>query len=249
MLLAPQTIDDVIARLDDIVAACRRDRSRLGYFPALYRQVTREVRRGILEGGFEDGERLERVAVIFARRYLDAYEQYRRGERPTQSWQIAFEQEANTRLIVLQHLLLGMSAHINLDLGVAAAQGCPGEELPPFRDDFDAINKILFALLDGVQASLATISPSMWVIDDMVTYADKWLVNRRMTRARASAWRAAEQLALIPVTEQGPAIERLDRAVYLRGLFFIRPFAVRYLLGFIAVVENKNVVEVIDRLS
>ena len=38
------TIDDVIGILDEIIADCRSRGDRLGYFAALYRQVTLKVK-------------------------------------------------------------------------------------------------------------------------------------------------------------------------------------------------------------
>ena len=120
--MLPTTIDGVLEELDRTIATARQDESRLGYFPALYRKVTASVQQGIVDGRFEDGERMERLDVIFANRYLDAIGKLRDGEAPSRSWAIAFAAAASRRPIVLQHLLLGMNAHINLDLGIAAAR-------------------------------------------------------------------------------------------------------------------------------
>ncbi len=51
----PTTIDEVVARIDDIIDQSRADNSRIGYFAALYRKVTVGVRDGIAAGEFEDG--------------------------------------------------------------------------------------------------------------------------------------------------------------------------------------------------
>ena len=123
------TIDEVIAQLDEVIDRARREGSRVGYFPALYRKVTVAVKEGIAAGRFEDGQRMERLDVVFANRYLEAMAAWRAGEPPTRSWQLSFEAAGRWWPIVLQHLLLGMNAHINLDLGVAAARTAPGAEL------------------------------------------------------------------------------------------------------------------------
>ncbi|MEZ4716606.1 MAG: DUF5995 family protein [Caldilineaceae bacterium] len=96
--------------------------SRLGCFAALYRQVTVAVKHGIETGFFADPARMERLDVIFARRYLDALAQWRAQAEPSGCWAFAFARAASRRPTVLQHLLLGMKRHINLDLGIAAAQ-------------------------------------------------------------------------------------------------------------------------------
>ena len=75
-----RTIDEVIEHLDDVIALARSEKSRLGYFAVLYRNVTIKVKEGILAGSFEDGARMERLDVAFANRYLDALKRYRQGE-------------------------------------------------------------------------------------------------------------------------------------------------------------------------
>ena len=106
-----QTIDQVIAQLDDAVAWSRQRKSRLGYFAALYRRMTQEVKNGIAQGRFQDGARMEKLDVIFANRYLAAFNQRRLRRKPTQAWQAAFVQASDRSVLILQHLLLGMNAH------------------------------------------------------------------------------------------------------------------------------------------
>jgi hypothetical protein len=138
-----RNIDEVIARLTDIIDISRQKSSRLGYFAALYRKVTISVKQGILNGRFENGARMGALDVNFANRYLEAYELHRKGETPTASWQVSFEASERRRPLILQHLLLGINAHINLDLGIAAAETSPGAQLPSLKHDFDMINKLL----------------------------------------------------------------------------------------------------------
>ena len=69
-----ETIDGVIGKLDQIIDWSYTTKSRLGYFAALYRKVTIKVKEGIEEDFFEDGERMERLDVIFANRSLDVFQ-------------------------------------------------------------------------------------------------------------------------------------------------------------------------------
>ena len=80
MPAAPSTIGEVIAELTAIVEWAKSANSRLGYFPALYRNVTIKVRDGIASGLFEDGPRMERLDVLFASRYLAAFNGWREGK-------------------------------------------------------------------------------------------------------------------------------------------------------------------------
>ena len=81
--MSATTIDEVIERLGAIIEESVRTESRLGYFASLYNRVTITVRDGVKTGRFEDNARMERLDVLFANRYLDAYDAYRRGEPPT----------------------------------------------------------------------------------------------------------------------------------------------------------------------
>ncbi|MGB4870723.1 MAG: DUF5995 family protein, partial [Candidatus Promineifilaceae bacterium] len=68
-----ETIDDVIHDLTAIIDECREMDSRLGYFPAMYRKVTAQIKEGVENGRFEDGPRMIQLDVVFAQRYIDAY--------------------------------------------------------------------------------------------------------------------------------------------------------------------------------
>ena len=100
-----ESIDEIIAALDDIIDRSISGSSRLGYFAALYRKVTVQVRDSIAEGFFDDGSRMERLDIIFANRYLNAYARLGRGEEPSAAWRDTFDVAAQRRPIVLQHLL------------------------------------------------------------------------------------------------------------------------------------------------
>ena len=151
------TIDDVINQLNAIVDWSKQNNSRMGYFAALYRKVTIQVKKGIKDDFFDGGPRMERLDVIFANRYIRACYQHQTGQTPTQSWVRAFDETERWWPIVLQHLLMGMNAHINLDLGIAAAETVPSEELPNLKGDFDKINQVLASLVGDIQKELADI--------------------------------------------------------------------------------------------
>jgi hypothetical protein len=207
------TIDHVVDKLTEVIDWSRKSESRLGYFAALYRKVTVKVREGIANGFFDDGERMERLDVIFANRYLAAFEAYRNDERPTRSWEYAFRVSEQWWPIVLQHLLLGMNAHINLDLGIAAARTVPAAELSQLRDDFNRINTILAGLVGEVQNELAQIWLFLRILNRYLGDVETAIIDFSMERARDHAWSVAERLA--PMSEAGQIreIEMLDEHV------------------------------------
>lgn len=194
----PERIDDVITYLDALTERSIAENSRLGYFAALYNRVTRAVRTGIQQGAFDDNARMERLDVTFACRYIDAHERFRRGEHITSSWQVAFEAAGDTGLSVFRHLILGMNAHINLDLGIAAAAVVPPGGLAAFQADFNRINDVLGSLLPVVEAQLGEISPRLGAMSRVgheLDRIDERAGNFSMTTARDGAWRLAQRLS------------------------------------------------------
>jgi len=155
------TIDNVIRSLDGIIDWAWQQKSRAGYFAAFYRRVTRAVKDGIGSGHFQNGPRMERLDVVFANRYLQAFEQFRAAQPPTQSWQVAFAAASDWYPIVVQQLLVGMNAHINLDLGIAAATVAPGDQISGLQHDFNEINAVLAELVGTVEKEIGEVSP--WI--------------------------------------------------------------------------------------
>lgn len=190
-----KTIDEVIDRLDDIVATARREKSRVGYFATLYRRVTVSVKNGIAAGRFEDGPRMEHLDVIFANRYLAAYDAYRAGKPTSRCWVAAFKAADEWPPLILQHLLLGINAHINLDLGIAAAQTAPGAELNGLKNDFQSINSVLGDLLDDVQDRISSVSPWLGVVDLIGQRTDEEICNFCLGASRDIAWQTALRFA------------------------------------------------------
>ena len=218
-----RSIDDVIDELGRIVSSCRDEKSAAGYFPALYRRVTIGVRDWIRDGRFDDGERMERLDVVFADRYLDAWRTWRGGGTPTRSWVVAFDATRDWAPTTLQHLLLGINAHINLDLGIAAAQVSPPGELPALGDDFGRINALLASMVDDMQERLAEVWPLLRFLDWASGGDDEATVNFSMARARDAAWGFAHRLAALPPADRPAAIDGADAVVAAMGNRIRRP--------------------------
>ncbi|TFG92511.1 MAG: hypothetical protein E4H11_09350, partial [Myxococcales bacterium] len=90
---------------------------------------------------------------------------------------------------------MGINAHINLDLGVAAAAAAPPGEVEALRDDFETINDVLAELVDRMQASLASVSPWTRWVDVAGLRFDEAVVTFSLRRARADAWDFATALS------------------------------------------------------
>jgi hypothetical protein len=244
-----QTIDDVISSLDEIVQQSYDEASRLGYFAALYRRVTSAVRDGIAQGSFDNGPLMEQLDVVFASRYLDALATYQTGGIPSRSWVVAFQGCDDADLLILQQLLAGMNAHINLDLGVAAAQVSPGAQLPSLKADFDQINGVLASLVGIVEAEIAAVSPLIGDLEKIGLQDETSVVNFDMAAARDAAWLTAVRLANEPSALHVATIDTLDLAISLEGRAILYPLIGGDGLALIQQAETKDVRRVIEILS
>ena len=236
-----ETIDDVIESLEKIIDWAHQENSRLGYFPALYVQVTREVQAGIQDSFFDDGPRMEKLDVEFADRYLEAFFAYRDGRHLTRSWQVTFEAAENKNLLILQHLLLGMNAHINLDLGIATARISQGSEIASVQRDFNRINEILFNLINQVQRKVDTLSPWVAVLDWVGGRKDEKFAEFSLEVAREGAWIFAKKMASSDAKQRHTSIQLRDHIVagleyLLEGRWFMRP-----IIGLVRIFESKDV--------
>ena len=210
------TIDEVILILDEIIEENKEKNNPAGYFAALYRKVTQSVKEGISNGEFEDGERMERLDVIFANRYLEAHEQYNKGQSLSKSWQIAFDKSTSywpNWPIVLQHLLWGINAHINLDLGIAASETILEESLDSLEQDFDKINEVLANLVEELEKELSEISPMLKYILTFSGRVDNFFVNFSLKKARDGAWKFANELHAVNKEDKEQMIWVRDKKI------------------------------------
>ena len=70
-------------------------------------------------------------------------------------WKCAFDGCGNKSLTVIQHLLLGINTHINLDLAIAAATVAPGNNIQALAGDFNQINNEIASLVDDIQQCMS----------------------------------------------------------------------------------------------
>jgi hypothetical protein len=217
------SIDEVLAELDRVIASALDAGDRTGYFAVLYRKVTAKVKEGVESGFFDDAERMERLDSLFAERYFDAGTARRHGGRPTASWQLTFDAGARRRPLVLQHLLAGINAHINLDLAIATARCSPGDELPALRTDFDRVNAILASMIATLSEELRAISPWMRYLDVIGARTQTEVVRFSIVTARSGAWRWAERLAATPEPQWEREIAVRDARVACVGHLVLHP--------------------------
>lgn len=240
-------IDKVITRLDEIIEAAIDEKDRIGYFAAMYQKVTRAVRDAIVDDQFDDGDRMARFDFVFAERFIAAYDTHRSGHQPTKSWGLAFAAASERRLLILQHLLIGMNAHINLDLGIAAAHVAPPGGIELLRPDFNKINDVLGDLVNGFQASVGSLSPWIDWLDRFAGGAEDELIRFSISHARDDAWRMAVVLTA-PEANEARIIAERDAITSAIGNGIRRPGLLAPVTLAIRVRESNDVAAVINQL-
>ncbi len=243
------SIEDVIATLDHIIFETEKNNNPLGYFAVLYRKVTVKVKEEIENHYFDDGPRMEKLDVVFARYYIDAYFAWKQNKKVTQSWTRAFTISKNKSILVLQHLLLGMNAHINLDLGIAAAEISTRENIHELKNDFIKINDILSSQVDEVQFGLSAIWVPLKKILSKTGKIDNYLVDFSMKIARDGAWNFAVEMVEFKETGWQNLIQTRDLKVAEKSKIITHPNKwIQFLLWIIRLGERGSVSEKIGKL-
>lgn len=218
------TIAETAAELRSIARGA--DDAR-GYFPALYSRVTdRVAAAGIAEP----------LAVTFASYYVRAF----RGEvEPPRCWRASWDVAGDDGLLIVQHLLLGINAHVNHDLPLAVvdvAREVGG--LQSLRADFDAINDVLADTYHHVIRDLDGVA--RWTSEASALGGGR-LFNFSLRVARRQAWDAAVRLFPLDEAETAAYRAELDRLVsVLAYLVTEPPLPVRVLLPLVRRLEQRD---------
>lgn len=193
-----------------------------GYFAAMYARVTGQIASAIDDGRFDDGARMDRFATAFADYYVLASQ----GEvTPPRCWTAAWDVADDKKLLIVQHLLLGINAHVNHDLALAVVEmAVERGEIGSIRPDFNAVNDILGETYDEILGDLSLVA--RWA-----TMASKLgggdAFNFSLRVAREQAWRSA--VAMYTLGDAGLRTYQgeLDRVV--SGVAYVITRPPRYL--------------------
>lgn len=189
-----------------------------GFFPAMYAEVTAAVERRCADGGFDNPDRMLRFIDVFAGFYLRA-----EADRAaaTGSWRATWDVAADRGLLVVQHLLLGMNAHINLDLPQAVVRVADaGGGLAAVRADFDAVNDVLLELYGHVLRRLGGVA--RWT-SAAASLGGGRLFRFSLLTARRQAWEAAQRLEPLDAAGRQAYVDELDRLTGVLAYLITRP--------------------------
>lgn len=199
-LAAAADVDDVIRNLDRIIDWSIHTHSTIGYFAVLYKKSTLAVRKALEQGRFRDVERMERFDAVFAQRYFDALNAYfhpSESSRLTLPWAVAFVGHNETESTMLQHMVAGLSAHINFDLGIAAAEVMEPSEQKEFEYDFDLINEIVAEQVRDMLNAVERLSPGVLWLRRLIPNEVK-LIGGLLAKFRKAGFEYAAYVAYHP---------------------------------------------------
>lgn len=211
------TIEEVILHLDEIIKWAKQNKSPIGYFASTYRSMTIAVLDGIKKKKFEDNNRMILLDLDFANRYFEAWENYRSNKKCSNAWFIAFEAAKNKDLLIMQHILLGINAHINLDLGVSAASIMPYRKINALKNDFNTINNVIASINQKVQDALNKICYPIELIDELSNGKDNVVLDFAISKARQTSWASAYVLSNANLFIKPSLINMIDNAAALIG--------------------------------
>jgi Family of unknown function (DUF5995) len=175
-------------RLDRLPAAdvTRRE------FLQTYQRTTAAVGAAIAAGSFEDPDWVERWDVAFAGFYLAALDADLGGTGTVPwPWRLAFDAPATAA--PLQHVLLGINAHVNYDLPQALLAVIPdvdfadGPLLDRRRRDHERIDGVLAERVRAEDGELAQRAPRT-LLDRALGPVNRWASRRFLREARRRVW-------------------------------------------------------------
>jgi hypothetical protein len=193
-------------------------------FLTVYVRVTEEVRRGVDEGAFEDSAWVESYLVSFADHYRRAFAAFERGDVDAvpPPWRLSFERAVAGDALVLQHVLLGVNAHVNYDLTFALDEVGIDPDRGSKRGDHRAINRVLRRLVDEEQAIVAErYAAGVADVDEAFGRLDEAFSFFTLREGRRNAWYGAVALADGPSRRTRRLVDWILRSVSVGAGYFV----------------------------
>eukprot|EP01113_Clastostelium_recurvatum_P009694 TRINITY_DN146_c0_g1_i2.p1 TRINITY_DN146_c0_g1~~TRINITY_DN146_c0_g1_i2.p1 ORF type:complete len:317 (+),score=97.69 TRINITY_DN146_c0_g1_i2:102-953(+) len=149
--VTPQSITRITAIADDMYARWMTLDAQCdprAVFAVAYLYMTANAKKLVVENYFDDGNKMVDFVSTFADRYISAFDAWDHGDQSTVSlpWAVYFTFLESNRSDVTQDITIGMNAHINYDLAIAAFE--KGYAAPQWRNDYFRINDLM-AMVDA----------------------------------------------------------------------------------------------------
>ena len=206
----PDAVASVVAAMQ-----ARLDRTSPAQEPFLrtYCRTTTAVGAAIARGMFEDPDWVEAWDVAFADLYLAALDADLGGDGTVpRPWRLAFDAPAS--VAPLQHVLLGVNAHVNYDLPqallavITEADFADPLLLARRRRDHERIDGVLADRVAAEDDELARLS-SRRLVDRVLGPLNRWASRRFLREARLKVWHNTTELQAARLAGPASYAERL----------------------------------------
>lgn len=212
-----ESAEDVLRLLDSCTEMARDENSADGYFSLIYTWETRDILAAADAGRFTAPDEVRRAIVLFGNRYFTARADFRARRPTSKCWTLAFGTARASSALVLQHILLGMNAHINYDLAAAIAETA----LPPC--DYASVGEVLCGGVDRVQGCLNRTTPVLAALDVIGGNFDELLASYSVRAARHYAFDLVQRLRAAPAASRPALMQQADDFAFRLGQRLISP--------------------------
>jgi hypothetical protein len=199
-----------------------------GVFTTAYLHITQSIGAAVEEDSFKDTLWSQNYLICFANLYRVAILNNARGNKDLvpKSWKTSFELAEKKEGFVIQHLMLGINAHINHDLALALHE----VKIDPNRDDkykdHTDINIILEKATNGLKHSVAEkYAPILKRLDKGLGNIDDQITAFSIPKAREHAWSMAIALRLAQTDFEKNILQRSldEQAAVIARLILASP--------------------------
>ena len=217
--------------MEELLGVLESTRDPGRFFLGTYLRTTRAVGAALDRGAFEDPDWVAAWDVDFADLYLDALEAHREdADSVAAPWRLAFG--ARSGLPPEAHVLLGMNAHINLDLPQSLIRMIPPEDfaspalLDRRRRDHERIDEVLASRVAEEDVALQGAGGRRTRLDRLLAPANRQASRLFLRESRRKVWANTRELHTARL--QGPAayaerLADLEEASAARVRDLLRP--------------------------
>jgi hypothetical protein len=205
---------------------------RRAIFLGCYRLMTRNMLDAIEVGRFHDGVWVSHLLHRFADYYFAALDRFEQDEPNTPPvWKLAFDATRDENVMTLQHLLLGVNAHINHDLVFSLYDLLQAEWAAATPDqraqrhaDHELVNRIIGETVDAVQDQIVErYSPWTDLMDKLLGPVDEWFASRLISHWREDVWdNALRYLALSDDAARTAFRQQIEHTALERGALMLK---------------------------
>lgn len=223
-VLRPTNVLEALRALDTVTERLLAAGDARAAFPDVYAIITRRVAESVALGDgalFYEPRWVSRLAGRFCERYLETLRWSINGEpQDTGAWEVTYEASAQPGTLPLQHVLLGISAHINFDLAAGIHRTIlelgvtDAVAMRRYKHDHDAVNALLRASFPEALDHLIQrhrCEGSRFIYHRAYATAE-WGIMRVLERWRERAWHdAMEMLDARTGAAQAEIVQRMEQ--------------------------------------